>query len=71
MQVPAKENLEAIEKALIFGGNSRYTTEEIPGVNHLFQDAKTGNIDEYGKIEETMSPGVLEKIADWILKEVR
>lgn len=71
VQVPAKENLEAIEKALIFGGNSSYSIEEIPGTNHLFQQAKTGNVDEYGKIEETMSPEVLEKIATWIGKEVK
>ena len=71
VQVPAKENLEAIEKALIFGGNSHYSIEEIPGANHLFQQAKTGNVDEYGKIEETMSPEVLQKISDWIEKEVR
>jgi len=68
VQVPSKENLAAIEKALIFGGNSRYTVEEIPGANHLFQEAKTGNIDEYKEIEETMSPAVLEKIAGWINK---
>jgi len=42
--------------------------EEIPGANHLFQEAKTGNIDEYKEIEETMSPAVLEKIAGWINK---
>jgi pimeloyl-ACP methyl ester carboxylesterase len=71
VQVPAKENLEAIEKSLIFGGNSKYTIEEIPGANHLFQNAKTGNVDEYGKIEETMSPEVLEKIASWIIKTVK
>ena len=68
VQVPAKENLAAIEKALIFGGNSTYSIEEIPGANHLLQDAKTGNVDEYGKIEETMSPVVLEKIANFIKK---
>jgi pimeloyl-ACP methyl ester carboxylesterase len=71
VQVPSKENLESIEKALIFGGNSNYTIEEIPGANHLFQDAKTGGLDEYGKIEETMSPAVLEKISDWIQKEMK
>ena len=71
VQVPAKENLEAIEKALIFGGNSNYTIEEIQGANHLFQHAKTGNIDEYGKIEETLSPEVLEKITTWIGKVVK
>jgi len=71
VQVPATENLKAIEKALIFGGNSKYTTDIIPQANHLFQIAKTGNIDEYGKIEQTMSPEVLEKISDWIQKEMR
>jgi len=68
VQVPAEENLKAIEKALIFGGNSKYVVEEITGANHLFQQAKTGNVDEYGKIEETMGADVLEKIAEWIRK---
>jgi fermentation-respiration switch protein FrsA (DUF1100 family) len=68
VQVPAKENLAAIEKALIFGGNSSYTIEEMPDLNHLFQHAKTGGVDEYSKIEETMSPDVLEKVATWINK---
>jgi uncharacterized protein len=68
IQVPAAENLQAIEKALIFGGNSNYTITEIPGANHLFQHATTGNIDEYGKIEETMAPEVLEMIGEWIGK---
>jgi uncharacterized protein len=71
IQVPAKENLQAIEKAMIFGGNPDYTIEEVPAANHLFQHATTGAIDEYGKIEETMSPEVLEKIADWISKIVK
>jgi len=39
----------------------------VPGLNHLFQTAKTGNPNEYGDIEETMSPVALEKIAGWIL----
>jgi hypothetical protein len=33
----------------------------------LFQTAKTGAISEYADIEETMSPGAMEKIASWIL----
>jgi uncharacterized protein len=71
VQVPSKENLKAIEKAMRLGGNSRYSIEEIPGANHLFQPAKTGNVDEYGKIEVTMMPEVLEKIASWIGKEMK
>jgi len=71
MQVPPKENLQAIEKAMIFGGNSHYAVEEIPGVNHLFQTAKTGAPSEYSRIEETIAPAVLEKIANWILQAVK
>jgi uncharacterized protein len=67
MQVGAKENLEAIEKAMIFGGNSKYTVKEIEGVNHLFQTATTGSPNEYSKISETISPLVLEQISTWIL----
>jgi fermentation-respiration switch protein FrsA (DUF1100 family) len=66
LQVPPKENLQAIEKALIFGGNSSYTIEELPGLNHLFQEAVTGSPVEYGKIEQTIAPAALQVIAGWI-----
>jgi hypothetical protein len=70
LQVASKENLEAIEKALIFGGNPNYITEELPGLNHLFQTAKTGSPSEYGQIEETISPVALELIGKWVEKNV-
>jgi uncharacterized protein len=66
-QVVAKQNLPAIRKALEAGGNKRFETVEMPGLNHLFQTAKTGSITEYFHIDETMAPAVLAKIADWIL----
>jgi uncharacterized protein len=68
LQVPAKENLAEIEKAVKAGGNMDVTVKELPGLNHLFQPAKTGLPDEYGKIETTFAPAVLEMIADWIAK---
>ncbi len=70
-QVDSKINLPAIEQALIFGGNSKYTIEEVHGVNHLFQTAKTGSPSEYGTIEETIQPKVLELIGSWILQTVK
>ncbi len=70
MQVVAEENLEAIEQAMIFGGNPDYKIMEMPGLNHLFQHAKTGAISEYSTIEETISPEVLDIITKWILEEV-
>ena len=69
LQVPPKENLAAIAAALKAGGNARATVKELPGLNHLFQTARTGRSDEYAKIDETMSPVALETMAAWI--EVR
>ena len=43
LQVPAKENLGEIRKALEKGGNRQVTIKEIPGLNHLFQTCKTGH----------------------------
>ena len=69
LQVPPKENLSAIEKALKEGGNKNYKIVEMPGLNHLFQKSETGSPTEYGKIEETFSPDAMKVIADWILGE--
>ena len=67
LQVNSKENLPAIEKALRAGGNKDVTVQELPGLNHLFQTAKTGSPMEYSTIEETMSPVAMKTISDWIL----
>jgi pimeloyl-ACP methyl ester carboxylesterase len=66
LQVPPKENLAAIEMALIEAGNKDFTLKELPKLNHLFQTAKTGAVSEYARIEETISPAALEIIGDWI-----
>ena len=66
LQVPAKENLAAIETALKKAGNKKYVLKELEGLNHLFQECSTGSPMEYGQIEQTMSPQVPEIIAKWI-----
>jgi pimeloyl-ACP methyl ester carboxylesterase len=68
LQVPADENLAAIERELRAGGNRDVTVEKLPGLNHLFQTAGTGAPSEYAQIEETFSPAALQRIADWILR---
>lgn len=68
LQVPSQANLDAIREALEQGGNQRLTTVEFPGLNHLFQTAKTGAPAEYAQIDETMAPAVMERIADWVLE---
>jgi len=43
-----------------------YTVKAYDGLNHFFQHAVTGKFDEYGQIEETISPEVLTDIIAWI-----
>ena len=69
LQVPPKQNLPAIRRALEEGGNKHFETDELPGLNHLFQTAATGSPTEYAEIEETISPVALEKMAGWILNQ--
>lgn len=68
LQVAWKENLDLIAAGLKAGKNKDYMVKSFPKLNHLFQTSQTGSLDEYGTIEETIAPPVLETIADWILK---
>ena len=67
LQVAPSQNLPVIQKALAEGGNRDVTAAELPKLNHLFQTAVTGSPNEYGAIEETMSPIALRAISDWIV----
>jgi len=69
LQVAAEENLKSIEEALKEGNNKDYKVIEIPNLNHLLQTAVTGSPSEYGKIEETISPEVLQLVGKWILQK--
>jgi pimeloyl-ACP methyl ester carboxylesterase len=66
LQVPPKEDLAAIRAAL--AANPDATVLELPGLNHLFQTAKTGSPAEYAQIEETIAPSALALIGDWVQK---
>lgn len=71
LQVPAKENLDAIRLALESGGNKDHTVLALPNLNHLFQTSRTGAISEYAQIEETISPAAMDTISKWILRRIR
>jgi fermentation-respiration switch protein FrsA (DUF1100 family) len=66
IQVPSEVNLEAIKAALTRGKNSDFEVRAFEGLNHLFQHCETGEVKEYGEIEETCSPEVLEVLSSWI-----
>lgn len=68
-QVAAGANLDAIKRAAERGGNKKVITKNMPGLNHLFQECVTGTLQEYGEIEQTMSPVVLNEISTWIAKQ--
>lgn len=66
-QVAAHESVDAILAAL------RQDPEPVEskvfqGLNHRFQTASTGATDEYGNIDESISPLVLSTIAQWLGK---
>lgn len=67
-QVPPDQNLPAIRGAT--KGNPDVTIVELPGLNHLFQTAKTGAVGEYADIEETVAPIALDTMSSWIRKHV-
>jgi pimeloyl-ACP methyl ester carboxylesterase len=70
VQVDAQQNLPQIERALREAGNRDVTVLELPGLNHLLQPAAKGTIEEYGAIETTIDPKVLDTITDWISKRM-
>lgn len=63
MQVPPSLNADIARKLA-----PKATVKVFPQLNHLMQHATTGNVTEYNEIEETISPEVLEVIADFINK---
>jgi len=66
LQVPPEDNIPPLEAALKEGGNTDYKIVILPGLNHLFQPAKTGSPQEYAGIDETFSPQALQIMVDWI-----
>jgi pimeloyl-ACP methyl ester carboxylesterase len=71
LQVAPKENLSAINKSLLKGGNKKGTIKELPNLNHLFQECKTGSQEEYSEIEQTFSPIALSEILSWIQNQTK
>lgn len=69
LQVPYRENVNAIDEALKKGGNKQYKIMVMDGLNHLLQHCETGLPNEYAEIEETISPEVLQLIKDFIIQK--
>jgi hypothetical protein len=66
LQVPPDQSAPPMRAAL--AGDEGSEVVVFPGLNHLFQTAETGSITEYGQIEETMAPEVLDAVTAWIVR---
>lgn len=71
IQVISRSNLEGINKALANSKSKVYEVREIEGVNHLFQECTTCNVQEYGQLEQTIKPEVLDIVATWLNQNVK
>jgi uncharacterized protein len=70
LQVLPEQNLTAIENALAKSKSKKYEMIELPGLNHLFQHCNTCTIQEYGQLEETFAPEVLDIMLNWLNKNI-
>jgi len=69
LQVPVALNRDPMEQALKSGGNRNYTIEVMPRANHLYQEAKTGSVQEYTILKKEFVPELLPLVGAWILKQ--
>ena len=68
LQVDAAQNGNRLTE--LFENKSELLTLKVyDNLNHIFQTAQTGGIDEYGKIEETFNEKVLADIVGFIKKQ--
>ncbi len=71
IQVPARSNKLGFE--LYFSVSSKQAGSKaivIDGLNHLFQTCNKCTIMEYGDLEETFSPLVLDEMVKWIKESI-
>jgi len=71
IQVLSQPNLAGWRAALVKSGVKKYDIIELKGLNHLFQHCNTCSLLEYGQLEETIAPEVLDAIGTWLKANVQ
>jgi uncharacterized protein len=64
LQVPVEQNEP--EMRTLLADNPDATIRTFPGLNHLMQPSEPGRLDEYGTIETTIDPQVLDLVRGWL-----
>ena len=70
LQVPPTPNLAALERHFIGPRRRLLTAELLPGINHMLQPARTGSMDEYRRIEQTIAERVFAVLDAWLHRHV-
>ena len=70
-QVPADITIKTLEESLSPAARAKLTVAKRPELNHLFQHAKTGALDEYVEIGESFDPATLDTIAAWLTEQAK
>jgi alpha/beta superfamily hydrolase len=65
VQVPAELNIEALQAV---GTEGDFEIATVAGVNHLFQEAETGALNEYARSMPTMNQALQETLSIWLEK---
>lgn len=66
LQVPSPQNPDRMKQILHDNPHELTVIEVIPGLNHMFQQAETGKVSEYGLLVETINIRALDKITAWL-----
>ena len=66
IQVASESNLGGLENLFVQYQYPDYQVTALDQLNHLFQTAITGSVEEYAKIEETFAEKALVVMSDWL-----
>jgi pimeloyl-ACP methyl ester carboxylesterase len=69
-QAPAEVNSEEMIRIQKNSGNEDFVVEVIPSANHVFQEAVTGGRSEWETLKKELTPGLLDRITEWVLQYV-
>ena len=68
LQVPPVQSAAELARAFAGSRSGLLTLVRLPGVNHMLQPAKTGRMEEYATIEQTLAPEVLAALDQWLAR---
>lgn len=71
VQVPAVQSMGVMKGTLERAGNDDVVVVAFERMNHLMQPSVAGAFPEYGQIETTVMPEVLDLIVDWLSERFR